>query len=320
MDYDQELQSRRDAERIIELAADSPLGYIALSDSWLTYPEYDADQARAALEQAQALDPANPQVLWRVAFFAEYDQRLDMFDEAEAAGARGWRFLRFAGWNLYEQSEWQRALPYLQAIRDSRTGTEYDRTETDTLLMGALIHTEQSHLAYPIAQAFIESNPYPDAFANAAYVAFRAGELEQARQWARNAVALSSEVPQAQYLLGMLAWHADNDLEAALNSLAELEEVALNSPYLNFSFEHDIDLDRARILMLAGEPEQALAFYDATIERYCCEAWLFEERADNHLDLDQTEQAIADLRMAYDMTEDAEYRQALLNRLTELNQ
>lgn len=319
LDYDEPLQSRQDAERMIELAPDSPLGYIALSDSWLTYPEYDYDQALAAFQQAQAIAPQDPQVLWRAAFFAEWDERPELFDAAERAGARGWRFMRFASQHLYDIWEWQRALPYLQTLWESGTGNEYDRGEVRIRLMGALIQVEQAPLALPIAAESVVSEPYPEVFANAAFVAFRAGDLEQARQWAQNAVALSGEVPQAKYILALLDWWQNEDLAAALEDFAALEGVEIPSPYVNFDYHHDIDLDRGRILADAQQFEQALGYYASVIERYCCENWLFEERANLYIQLDQRELAIADLRTAYEMTDDPDYRQALLNRLTELS-
>ena len=59
----------------------------------------------------------------------------------------------------------------------------------------------------------------------AAFVAFKAGDYAQAREWAETARALSDDAHAATYLLGLISWYGDNDLSAALGYFDQLADV-----------------------------------------------------------------------------------------------
>ena len=321
MDYDEETLARVDAQHMIELDPENVWGYVAEADSYLVYPDYDTGAAQQSLERAHELDPENPQVMWRRVLFSHYDQQLEDFDDAEGSGARGWRFIIFAGDFLYDNREYERAIPYLAVRVEQKLGGEYPIWEGRWKLMGSLMQTGQDGIALDLAQQFVGAitDNESEAYGNLAFVAYNAEEYEQALQWANTALALDGNNHAAAYLLALLTWHFEDNLEAALQQFEALQNVEdLYSFYLNFDYEFDYRLDQARILMDAGQAEAALPWYDAVLEEWGSTAWLYEERADAYLEIGDTEAAREDLQRAMENTEDADYRQELLQRIVEL--
>jgi tetratricopeptide (TPR) repeat protein len=132
------------------------------------------------------------------------------------------------------------------------------------------------------------------------------------------ALALDGDSHEALYIQALLAWYADEDLDTAIAQLDALADTEVYSPYLNLDFEHDINLDKARIFDDAGELEEALEAFNALLEYWSYVDWLLEERADLHLEMGDTEAARGDLERARDITEDNDYRRELLQRIIAL--
>ncbi|MDQ7027538.1 MAG: protein kinase [Anaerolineae bacterium] len=316
--WDEENNARADANRIIELDPNNLLGYIAQGHAHLNYPDFDFEAAAVAIEQAHEFDPNDINALWRSVIFSEYDVQLERFDEAEEQGARGWQFITLAAGLLYENGEYNRAIPYLYIYSSEELSSEYDYWEARWRLMGALMQTDQAHAALDIANQYADDFDDAEAYINIAYVAYRAEEYEQARVWANTALALDGDAHAARYILALISWYGDEDVDAAIGQLNDLEEAEFFSFYLNFDFQHDINLDRARIFTDAGQVEEALEFYDAALEDWGYVAWLYEERADSHLELGNIEAARDDLETAREITDDDEYRRELLQRIIEM--
>jgi tetratricopeptide (TPR) repeat protein len=256
--------------------------------------------------------------MWRWAGFSDYTVQMERFDDAEEQGASGWQFITLAANVLYDYGEYERAIPYLYVFSTEELNGGYGYWDARWKLMGALILTDQSAAAYDIASQFADDFDDAQAFANIAYIAYRAEEYEQARAWANTAVALDGDEHAARFVLALLAWYDEGNLDAAMEQLGALDSVEFSSFFVNFDFEQDVNLDRARMLVDDGQLEAALPYYAAIIEYDNYVDWLYEERADVHIELGDIEAARADLEMARQITEDDDYRRALLQRIVDL--
>jgi serine/threonine protein kinase/tetratricopeptide (TPR) repeat protein len=314
--WDEDNLALADANRIIELVPENSLGYIAQGHAYLNNGDFDA--ARAAIEQAYELDPDSSHVMWRYTGFSDYDVQLERFDEAEAQGATGWQFITLAANLLFDNGEYERAIPYLYVFSTEELNGAFGYWDARWKLMASLIVTEQAAAAYEFANQFMANYESAEDYARIAYVAYRAGEFEQARDWANTALALDGDTHDARYILALIAWYEDENLDAAMEQLGALENVDIYSFFVSFDFQHDVHLDRARIAYDAGDSEAALTYYDAAIEEQSYVDWLYEERADLHLELGNTEAARSDLEQARQITDDEEYRRALLQRIVDL--
>ena len=321
LDWDEENTARQDAERIIELEPDSPLGYLALSDSWLNYPEHDPALALEAIIRAYELNPENPHALWRIAVLDDenWELQVERIYAAEEMGANGFRFIYHMGNFLYWEEDYPHALPYLEVSANGNP--DYWITqESFWMLLGAMMRTEQSQAALDLLaeRGIMETNTEADIFVDAAYVAYRAENYGLAREWADTARVLSDEAYGATYVVGLMAWRADEDVDGAMEMLNSLEEVEVYTWYLNWEFGHNLNLDRARILAEAGRFPEALEFYNRVVEIDDYLDWLYEERANVHLELGNIDEARSDLQRAFEITEDDDYRAHLRQRLLDV--
>lgn len=328
LDYDEDNLAGQDATRLIELEPDNIYGYIALSDSWLNYPivgeDGSIDESRSALDQAYEIDPENPHVLWRLGRLGEWELQGERMYSAEDLGASGYSFIRTMGLFLYEVADdYERAIPYFETYLRGSDLTILDNESNIWNLVSTLIQAEQADDALALLSERVDVNNTSDAILlmDVAYVAYRAGDYEQARDLANSAIAFNPDVePAGSYLLALLTWHIDNDSDLAIEQLTALENVEFNTNFLYFVFGHGINIDRARILADAGQAEDALDYYNLALEIYPYTAWLYEERADIHIELDDIDSAREDLQTAFDTTEDTTYRSELRDRILALTE
>lgn len=326
LSYDEENLAGQDAERLIELEPENVLGYIALHDSWLNYPALEqedaVDNARSAIDQAYELEPENPHVLWRLARIGDWQLEWERMYSAEDLGANGYRYIRTMGDFLYNIADFERAIPYLEVFMRGTESESYANQESFWNLIGTLIQVDRAEVGL---QLFNDSINLDDSiesglFADGAYIAYRAGEYEQAEEWANAALAFDPEMNEASYVLALIAWWANDDLDEAISQLDALADTEVFSRYLNFFYQHDINIDKARILADADEPEDALIAYNIALDLYSSTAWLYEERADVHIVLEDIESARADLQTAFDVSDDADYRSELRERILDLGE
>lgn len=113
-DFDTALET---GEFMLALDPNNPHAYINLLDAlYMSSPDIDHDRALSILEEGQALEPENWSFIWRrIPLVDNPAEKMTLFNNAENDGARGWRFVLFAGNFLSEQGEYQRAIPYLEA-------------------------------------------------------------------------------------------------------------------------------------------------------------------------------------------------------------
>lgn len=327
LSFDTENIAGQAAEQLIDVDPENPYGYIALSDAWMNFParqeEGAIDQAIAAIETAFELAPENPHIMWRMARLGDWELEVERMNQAEMLGASGYRYIFNMGNFLYNTSNFERAIPYLEVfVRD----TEPDASTTNEafwLMVASLIQVGRADdgLTALASRGVLDNTTNGFLYADAAYVAYRAMDFELAEEWANTALALSDEADEARYLLALLAWWADDDLDAALDGLTALEDAEVFSLFININFQHTIAIDRARILTDAGRYDEALEYYNDSLDVWLYSTWLYEERADLHLLMEDVDAAREDLQTALEVSDvnDEGYRAALRERILELS-
>ncbi|MBZ0303849.1 MAG: protein kinase [Anaerolineae bacterium] len=308
-----------DADHAIEIAPESPLGYIARSDALQNWGIEDWEGALAAAMTALDHAPENPEALWRAsqsqANLDRTDEALALLRQAEQSGARGFRFANFAGDFLFYQGDYERALPYMETRYRGDEGNSYALR----MLVADLLHLDQTDSAYGTISAYPGVFTEPNDLTMAAYVAYRAGDFAQARDHAETALALSDEAYAATYVLGLVSWYGDRNLDAALQAFDQLEGVDFYDDFLNIAFDQELHLDRGRILMEAGEYGAALGAFQQALETVGQYPYIYEALADAHAALGETEAARENLRLALENTYDnPDEQRRLLGRIREL--
>jgi serine/threonine protein kinase/tetratricopeptide (TPR) repeat protein len=307
------------ADEAIAADPDNILGYLAKSDAVLIWQVLDYDATLAAALEAQARDPQNPEVLWRVArgywFAREDDQANQAFEEAIEAGATGPRFAKFAADYLYnDMKDYERALVYAEQW--------YDLSPNDgsniVYYLGSLIQTGQANKGL----AILTAEPLDEAreFSVAAYLAYRMGDYTEAKRLADTALALDGEAWEALYVLGLVSWYGDGDVTAAIEALDRVAQAEgfWGYPFLNSDFGHNVQFDQAKIYVEAGQPEAAIGVYDVVIEEGIWDPEPYLRRGDLHLELGQTELARADYQEALNRNSDPALTQPILDKITAL--
>jgi tetratricopeptide (TPR) repeat protein len=310
-------QGVADAERVIELAPDSHLGYVALSEAQLNWAINDPEAGLAAAQQALERAPGNREALWRVAQAnAELNNpaaaRLSL-QRAETNGASGFRFAYFAGTNLYYDGLYGRAAPYL-ATWYQADPSSYSMS----LAAGALIHLGSFDAAYDLVKAYPREMVEAPELWTAAYVAYRAGDFEQAREWALTARAISDEAYPATYVLALLSWYGEENLEAALAYFESLEGVEFYDELISQDYGHDLYMDKGRILAAAGQHREAIAAYEQSFEVNGEFPQGYLLMADSYMELGEPDTALAKLRFALELTDEPLQQRRLLARIREL--
>lgn len=312
-------EAMADADRAVELAPDSPLGYIARSEAFRHWTVADYTAALGAAQQALAIAPENPEALWRAsraeADVDNYETAAELLTQAEAAGASGYPFVEYAANSLYYAEEYTRALPYLKTLYSADT----TNSNVMWILAADLIHLDQVDAAYQIVQDFPLVFTESADLSGAAFIAYKAGDYTQAREWADTALALSNETYGATYLLGLISWYADHNLDAALGYFDELEDVDFSDDFLNPAFGHALPMDRGYILMDAGDYEAAVSAFERALETLGQYPYVYEALADAKLALGDVESARDNLTLALENAyDDQAEQQRLLQRIRDL--
>ncbi len=310
---------RDDAEQVIELAPDSAWGYIAQSDVLSYWSVQDWEGSLAAAETALKLDPGNPQILWRLSRAQDWVRSpsvaRDNFQQAVDAGASGFRFVIYAGEHLYYLGEYEQAVPYLQSWYEFEP---FDYSMT--LLTGALVQLGRPDAAYRAVQDFPFALIEPGELRTAAFAAFKAGEYDAAREWAETASALTDEDSSGAYILGLVSWYGDHNLEQSLRFLDEVPVEEFYDDLLSPDFGHEVNLDRGHILADAGEFEAAIGAYHDSLGSLGEFPGTYEAIANAHLALGEPQAALENLRLALNVTydDDPALQQHLTTRIREV--
>ncbi|MCA9913039.1 MAG: tetratricopeptide repeat protein, partial [Anaerolineae bacterium] len=312
-------EAEADAQRMLELAPEQALPFIALFDIYLETGRWD--DAVEMIGNAAEVEPENPQVMWRQSIVSEWDVQSDLLNQAEAAGARGYRFIRYAGFYFADDLQLERALPYLDTALQGSNGGDY---EARAYLMGVLVRLDRAVEALTLAQEIAPGQSDPTTLGEMAFIAWKAGDTAQAREWANRARALTSEAYAASWVLAWIIAEEDGDIATALTMMEEIEPAVDDEfypRYMNPLYGYALPLDRARLLVLDGRLEEALDVYNLALENEPYEAQWYAERGDVLNELGDTEAARADYRRAADIaleTGDNAFADEMLQRITDL--
>jgi tetratricopeptide (TPR) repeat protein len=256
----------------------------------------NVDAAYAAIVYALAIEPENPEIVWRLAWIQRETDSLEKaiqnLRRADELGAKGLRYANEAGF-LWSNNGQQYPDGYERAVPLLNTWLTYNSWDITASfwLCSALIHLERFDDALQVANAFAPQATDAAEFGNLAYIAYRAGDYEQARQWADTARALSAEAYNATYVLGLLSWYADGNLEQSMSYLDSLQEVDFWDYFVNPEFGHFLNVDRARIFNAAGDSQSALAAYQQALDESGDWLVIYPEMADIQIALGDTEAA-----------------------------
>lgn len=306
-----------DADKAIELAPESPLGYIARAEVMQNWAVDDDAATLEAAEQALALDPDNPEALWRASLaqweLGDLETAESLLNQAIAAGANGFRFADFAANFYFYNSQYEQAQKYMLIRYNSDPADEYYLR----MLVANLLRLDQAEAAYEAVKNFPVVITDWDDLSAAAFVAYTAGDYAQAREWAETARALSDEAHAATYVLGLVSWYGDNDLSGAMGYFDQLANVeGFYDDFLDISYGHDLNLDRGRVLLAAGQYEQAVEAFTRALETAGYYPVVFEGLADAYLALGDGAAARDNLRLALENTYDnPEEQRRLLERI-----
>ena len=239
---------------------------------------------------------------------------------AEELGVSGYRFIFNMGAFLNATEQHHRAIPYLEAHTRYTEEDSYLNGESLYALFDSLIKAGERRTAfdYMMERDILSATNSFEIFAMASRIAYEAGEWEQAEEWANTALALSSEAYSAHYTLGLLAYWRDDDVDAALERFERIIEENGNLDFQTFAVFADVSIDSARILVDDGQMEEALEYYDSALETVLYVPWLYEERANIHIALDDIDAARADLQEAFTLEPDPELKAYYRERLVEL--
>jgi serine/threonine protein kinase len=142
-------------------------------------------------------------------------------------------------------------------------------------------------------QLLDEEKGDPRLLAGRAYVEWRAGDAEKARQSTERALQLDPKLLEAHYLMGLLLLDAQQPKDALAELLpisSETNQDALDQmsqPFLNPDFGHEIFYDMARAESAAGDPAAAqeyltksLQFKDDWPQSYILRAQILKDQGD----------------------------------------
>lgn len=292
----------QDAEQAVTENPDHPAGHLALSRYWFFNPEYDYDLAFEQAEKALSLAPEQPEVLAYYGF-ALYrvnrsEEALDYYNKAEGLGAF-WRTV------LSERSEVYWTLGRLEnALADYQRWLDIEPSESplySVLMLNMILGRDTDALA--LVQANFQGNETWDYYANAAYVAYRAGENDLAKEWANTALAYNGDALTAYYVLALVET-SEGEFDKALEHLALLENHdtwEYEGRFLNRNLGHQLTLDKARLYVAMGDTNEAEALINQAVSEI--EWWYlpYLERARLLRSTERNDEAIRDYLTALGM-------------------
>ncbi len=291
-----------DAERIVELRPEHPAGYLALSRDYFDSDEYDSERAFDYAEQALALAPNHWEVLYHYGLSLRRTNNIaaavTYYDQAQQAGGPLFVIVPERASAYWEMRDYESAVEDYVFLTE-----EYGGVSARYNAMGGYILLDNPEAAMRLTEeGFITEEDEPSYWANAAYIAFRAGEIDAAKEWANTALAYNGDEYVAVYVLGLIAAHEGN-YEEALEHLEVIEPLATwryEWPFLNPTFGHDIMLDIARVLAAKGEDEQAESYFTEIIESNP-EFHHYRARAKFYISRSRFDDAIRDYIRAIDL-------------------
>src|SRR5690606_38373447 len=212
------------------------------------------------------------------------------------------------------EGDYELAQPYLEVWYSAFPNDLY----STALLAANLIALDRAEEAHQTMQNYTGEYENYDQLAWPAYVAYRAGYYDEAREWAEQALRQERNAPGAHYVLGLISWYVDGDVNEARRHLEVLRGFPMfRDLFLNPDKGHEAQYDLGRILLEAGRTDDAITAFNRSL-RNDVRPYTYEALADAYLAKNDTEAALENLDTARDMqSNDAEYDR-LTERIAEL--
>ncbi|HRE49291.1 MAG TPA: protein kinase [Aggregatilineales bacterium] len=311
------------AERGIEAEPIRPEAYVALAEYKRGAPNYDAAAAYDLYTQAINLGLQDADVYLRQGTTARDANRPD--EDVLSAFTHA---IELAPWVAYYYDEranfYMRRENYQAAIDDFLKAESLNPSvyrHTDLAIAYLLFKDQQS--AFDLYMRGIATlRPTCGCYyGDAAAVAFLGGQLEKAREWAETALSLDPDTNRASYVLALVAVAEGEDEKALalLDSFANGENRDYTTAFLHPRFNHEVNLDRGRILARLGRFEEAASAFERTIEAFG--NWIppHLERARALYRVGRTDDAREELRHVLEISQnDPDQRERILGLLTRL--
>jgi tetratricopeptide (TPR) repeat protein len=156
------------------------------------------------------------------------------------------------------------------ALQDFEASYAIDPATWKHELLGvAYLRLDRADEAFALYEQSAQGEMANEAYylADGSYVALSAGHPELAREWAEHALALDPQADDARQVLGLVAAE-EGDYEGALAHLDRVRVGQDGLPYLNWQFSHELKEDRARMLALLGETDEAITLYQEVVDEF----------------------------------------------------
>lgn len=320
-EYDAALE---ESEYLVEVAPDSPLGYLVLA-YYYRQTEQDSDEQMLSYAQ-QAIDraPEDPIIALeyaRILNDADLGEAvIEAYYDAEDAGADLAIILDERSNYAAQIGDLDQAIDDLLALMEIWTDDPY----LVTRLAGYYLHDDDLESAIDLAIQYQDiemgedttSNYYPDL----AFLAWLDEDDDLARSFLNRVNVGYREAPKVILMNGLLM-QLDGEYEESnvlLESLRGVETWEYDYPFFNPEFDHSLDLEIARNYVELDDPDAAIDAYRATLDRYY--GWLTPrlELAGLLASIGDFEGARSELLIALDLAEEEEVRELIRERIVEL--
>lgn len=308
-----------DVQTAIDTNPEAPIGYAGLVDYYRVTDQYD--EMLEAAERAREIGPEDPGVMLAYARALRAtdtgSQVLAMYQVALDAGADAEIVLRERAEYALEIGEFQ------EALESARQLTEISPNfDTITFAISIPLWIGQNAEAYGVALQYAElevgETRQAQYLVTLAYVAYRAGENDQSREWLTTAFELEEDIATGIYLDSLLLVR-EGQFDAAIERLQQVEAREpweYEDSFFNVRFGHTLNVDFARIYRAMGEVEMARERY----QELPYNTALYVERAEFYIEIGEPELARQDLLTAQQINEETFNDEMLSTRIDELLQ
>jgi tetratricopeptide (TPR) repeat protein/tRNA A-37 threonylcarbamoyl transferase component Bud32 len=304
------VQGLADADAAIEQDPNHPAGHLVRA-LYFSVVEFNEDEILVSANRAVEVAPDNGLV--RLVYgnilrnLGRYEDAIVAYNQAEALGAPIQNVLLERSVAFEEMGDHQGVVDNLAAfIQAQPENFPYERLR----LARAHLLLNEPDAAFETVETQIRyGDEDPSYYAQAAYVAYRVGNLDQARTWARNALALSDDIPAANYVLALVATREEDFGLAAeqfdIVGSFDDETWRYEYPFLNPSLGHHVIVDQARLIARQGDIQNAITLLTEAIDtNYMYESLLYQVRGEFYLQENRNEIAVNDFIMASSLTDE----------------
>ena len=254
-----------DANQAIELNPEHPAGYLVLAVYHTIY-EYDEERALELGQLALSFAPNNGYVAMVYADIqnelGRYDQALELYNVAEELDVPIVNILVARSTLYFNIGDYENAITDGERLLElNEFSPELSLTVAGAYMLNAQYAEAEEVVRTRVVRWGTEDVEY---YTHAAYVAYRNGDTEQAREWVSNTLAVVTDYPPAVYVLALVDT-AEGNYDDALTQfefLREYQSWEYSGFYINPRYGHDLAVDTAQVYRLQDDTARALEVLD----------------------------------------------------------